>query len=117
TDRLLGALGRRFDSRVVELVDAAPGIRLAERLAEATTFPFVVERAIAERWRDHPDEVRRAFATPRLPKPAPPPPATVGALSDATCAAIATAPSLADALRAIRGPTTGLTTALQKRAG
>jgi hypothetical protein len=117
TDRLLGALGRRFDSRVVELVDAAPGTRLAERLAEATTFPFVVERAIAERWRDHPDEARRAFATPRLPKPAPPPPATVGALSDATCAAIATAPSLADALRAIRGPTTGLTSALQKRAG
>jgi len=117
TDRLLGALGRRFDQRVVELVDAAPGTRLAERLAEATTFPFVIERAIAERWRDHPDEARRAFATPRLPKPAPPPPATVGVLSDATCAAIATAPSLADALRAIRGPTTDLTRALQKRAG
>lgn len=116
-DRLLGALGRRFDSQLVELVDAAPGTRLAERLAEATTFPFVVERAIAERWRDHAEEARRAFATPRLPKPAPPPPATVGALSDPTRTAIANAPSLADALQAIRGPTTGLTSALQKRAG
>ncbi|MCU0671635.1 MAG: HEAT repeat domain-containing protein [Myxococcota bacterium] len=116
TDRLLGALGRRFEERVVEVVDAAPDTRLAERLAEATTFPFVVERAIAERWRDHPDDARRAWATPRLPKPAPPPPATVGALSEATREAIANASSSADALRTIRGPTTGLTDALRKHA-
>lgn len=116
-DRLLGALGRRFDESIVELLDASPdGFRLAERVAEATTFPFLVERALAERWRDHPDEARRAFAAPRLPKPPPPPPATAGALTESMRDAIASASSLANALRTLRAPTVGISEALARRA-
>ena len=116
-DRLLGALGRRFDGAIVELLDTAPdGLQLAERVAEATTFPFLVERALAERWRDHPDDARRAFAAPRLPKPPPPPPATAGALAESTRDAIASAPSLANALRTLHAPTFGICEALARRA-
>lgn len=116
-DRLVvGELGRRFGPRILAVLNARlDGASLATRLADVGTFPFGLLRELAFRWRDHEQAERRAFATPRLPRPQGPVADGVTVLSSEEIESIVTAPRLAEALSSLKGPVAGLTSTLALR--